>query len=131
MTPKTFESFSSSVKTLKIGGISMDQLTLSIRHQGWMQMLRAQKESGLSVKQWCQDNHISENCYYYRQQKLRESVGEALCRFVEIQQPQAAQHNENLNNSAAQIVSGQVVIGLNNNASEELIGRIVRVLNAQ
>ena len=109
----------------------MDQLTLSIRHQGWMQMLRAQKESGLSVKQWCQDNHISENCYYYRQQKLRESVGEALCRFVEIQQPQAAQHNENLNNSAAQIVSGQVVIGLNNNASEELIGRIVRVLNAQ
>ena len=39
---------------------------------------------------------------------------------------------ENLKtNSAASIVSGRVVVGLSNQASEELISRIVRVLNAQ
>ena len=57
-------------------------------------------------------------------------AGESLGQFVEIQQPQAAMHLDNLN-SAASIIAGKVAIGLTNNASEELIARIVRVLNAQ
>ena len=110
----------------------MDQLTTTVRHQSWLQMIQARKESGLSVKQWCLENNISENCYYYRQQRLRRMAGEALSQFVEIQQPQAAPHIENTyENSAAHISAGNIVIGLNNNASEELILRIVRALNAQ
>ena len=111
----------------------MDQLTTNIRNQSWLQMIQAQKESGLSIKRWCLENHISEHCFYYRQQKLRQSAGEALQQFVEIQQPAAAPHLENntMTNSAAQIHAGRVVIELNNNAPEELISRIVRVLNAQ
>jgi len=111
----------------------MDQLTTNIRNQSWMQMLQAQKASGLTIKQWCLENQISEHCFYYRQQKLRQSAGEALQQFVEIQQPVAAPHLENntMTNSAAQIQAGRAVIELNNNASEELISRIVRVLNAQ
>jgi hypothetical protein len=55
---------------------------------------------------------------------------------VEITQPaenkQLSSHLENINiDSAASIISGKVVIGLSNQASEELISRIVRVLNAQ
>ena len=95
-------------------------------------MLKEQKSSGLTIRDWCRENNISTHCFYYRQQKLRERAGEVLTHFVEIQQPQAATHLENIeNNSAAQISAGSIVIGLNNNASEELIGRIVRVLNAQ
>ena len=111
----------------------MDQLTTNIRRQHWMQMIQDQKASGLTIKQWCQENNISQHCYYYRQQKLRQSAGEALQQFVEIQQPAAATHieKETLTDSAAQIHTGRFVIGLNNNASEELISKIVRVLNAQ
>ena len=108
----------------------MDQLTTNVRYQGWLQMLNMQKESGLTVKQWCLENHISQHCFYYRQQKLRERAGEALRQFVEIRQPLAEQHPDNLN-SVASVTSSKVVIELNNNASEELISRIVRVLNAQ
>ena len=114
----------------------MEQLTTNIRNQQWLQMIRDQKASGLTVKDWCREQHISENCFYYRQHKLRLAAGDMVTQFVEITQPagsrQVSPHLDNLNiNSAASIVSGKVVIGLSNQASEELISRIVRVLNAQ
>ncbi len=111
----------------------MDQLTTDVRSQLWLQMIRAQKESGLSIKAWCLENNISENCFYYRQRYLRRCAGQALTgQFVEIQQPAAAPHHDNfIHNSVASIVSGKVVIGLSNQVSEELISRIVRALNAQ
>ena len=110
----------------------MDQLTTTVRNQSWLQMIKDQKSSGLSIKQWCIENHISENCFFYRQKKLRESAGNALQMFIEVPKPDDRPHLENsYNNSAAQIVSGNVVIEINNNASEELIDRIVRVLDAK
>lgn len=114
----------------------MDQLTTEVRSQQWLQMVRDQKASGLTVKDWCREQHISENCFYYRQHKLRLAAGDMVSQFVEITQSagikQLPQHLDNLNmNSAASITSGKVVIGLSNQASEELISRIVRVLNAQ
>ena len=114
----------------------MDQLTTNVRSQQWLQMIRDQKASGLTVKDWCREQHISENCFFYRQRYLRRCAGEALPQFVEIQQPigggQLSPHLENQNiDSAASIISGKVVISLSNQASEELISRIVRVLNAQ
>lgn len=114
----------------------MDQLTTEIRSQQWLQMVRDQKASGLTVKDWCREQHISENCFYYRQHKLRLAAGDMVSQFVEITQPvgvkQLPQHLDNLNiDSAASITAGKVVISLSNQASEELISRIVRVLNAQ
>ena len=114
----------------------MEQLTTNVRNQQWLQMIRDQKASGLTVKDWCREQHISENCFYYRQQKLRLAAGDMITQFVEITQPaenkQLSSHLENINiDSAASIISGKVVIDLSNQASEELISRIVRVLNAQ
>ena len=113
----------------------MDQLTTNIRSQQWLQMVKDQKSSGLTVEAWCRENNISKHAFYYRQHKLREEAGKVLSHFVEIQAPQAEtvpdqKYLENLN-SAASISCGKVVIGLNNHASEELISKIVRVLNAQ
>ena len=114
----------------------MDQLTTNVRSQQWLQMVRDQKASGLTVRDWCREQHISENCFYYRQNKLRHAAGDIASHFVEITQPadgkQFPQYLENQNiNSAASIASGKVVVSLSNQASEELISRIVRVLNAQ
>ena len=41
-------------------------------------MLREQKESGLSVKQWCQERGLAEHIYYYRLRKLRQAAFTAL-----------------------------------------------------
>ena len=37
-------------------------------------MLREQKESGLSVKEWCQEQGLAEHIYYYRLRKLRQAA---------------------------------------------------------
>ena len=110
----------------------MDQLTTNVRNQQWLQMVQDQKSSGLTVKDWCLENHISENCFYYRQHKLRMSAAGLVSQFVEVKQQPAAEHHENfIHNSAARISAGNLAIDLFNQASEELISRIVRVLNAQ
>ena len=51
--------------------------------QEWSGMLREQKESGLSVKAWCQERGLAEHIYYYRLRKLRQ----AACTALEQAQP--------------------------------------------
>ena len=46
-------------------------------------MLRQRKESGLSVKEWCQEQGLAEHIYYYRLRKLRQ----AACNALEQAQP--------------------------------------------
>ena len=113
----------------------MNELVTKIRTSQWMEMIHAQKESGLSVSAWCRENGISENCYYYRQQKLRNLMGSEFPKFVEIHEPEeqtsVQSYNENniISTSTAYIKTGSSVIGLTNNASEELIARIAKVFH--
>ena len=51
--------------------------------QEWCGMLRQRKESGLSVKEWCQEQGMAEHIYYYRLRKLRQ----AACTALEQAQP--------------------------------------------
>ena len=51
--------------------------------QEWSGMLRERKESGLSVKAWCQEQGLAEHIYYYRLRKLRQ----AACTALEKAQP--------------------------------------------
>ena len=51
--------------------------------QEWSGMLRERKESGLSVKEWCLEQGISEHSYYYRLRRLRQ----AACTALEQAQP--------------------------------------------
>lgn len=46
-------------------------------------MLRQRKESGLSVKEWCQEQGLAEHIYYYRLRKLQQ----AACTVLEQAQP--------------------------------------------
>ena len=65
----------------------MDQLVTTVRDQQWLAMVSEQKKSGLTIKAWCSKNGISENCFYYRQQKRRKRIGSAIPSFVEIKPP--------------------------------------------
>lgn len=109
----------------------MHQLVAQVRTQQWITMIREQRASGLSVKSWCIEKHISENCFYYRQRRIREIVGNEIPEFVEIHQPDhSAAENPNNITTTAVIQSGRIQISLSNSASEELISRIMRNLNA-
>ena len=62
---------------------------------------------------------------------IREIVGNEIPEFVEIHQPDlsAAENPKNITTTAV-IQSGRIQISLSNSASEELIARIMRNLNA-
>ena len=110
----------------------MNQLVTQVRTQQWITMVREQRNSGQTVKSWCKENHISENCFYYRQHRIRELIENEVPKFIEIHRPDVpASGNVESLKSAAIIRSGKLQIDLDNSASEELIARIVRVLNAQ
>ena len=47
--------------------------------QLWSGMIRERVESGQSIRNWCRENGISENSYYYRLKKIRQ----AACQVME------------------------------------------------
>ena len=50
-----------------------------IRIQQWVKLLQMANESGLSRRDWCKENDISENAFYYWQRKLRRlALGQAV-----------------------------------------------------
>ena len=63
-----------------------------IRLQQWSQAIHARNESGLTVKEYCENNNISENAYYYWLRKIRESTIEAASgQFAELSVPEEPQ----------------------------------------
>jgi hypothetical protein len=50
------------------------------------QMILARQESGLTVKQWCKANGLSENTYYYRTKRLRHAAIAEKMSGIEMQQ---------------------------------------------
>ncbi len=57
--------------------MSTQLATQQIRMQQWAQVIHAKNESGLTVKDYCEQNSLSENSYYYWLRKIRESTIEA------------------------------------------------------
>ena len=98
-------------------------------------MIQDQKQSGLTVSAWCRQANISTNCFYYRQQKLREVAASAIPQLFEVNASELAtqvpeDEAQNLDNKTAFISSGSVSIALTNAASAQLIQNILRALNA-
>jgi len=111
----------------------MDQLVTTIRENQWLAMLEQQKHSGLTVKAWCNENGISENSFYYRQNKLRKRIGSALPTFVELKPPAIKPEVPDLENlnRVASIHVGDVTVSLSNQASGDLIRKIMEALHVE
>lgn len=113
----------------------MDQVTNNVRRNNWIAMIQDQKQSGLTVAAWCRQANISTNCFYYRQQKLREAAANAVPQLVEINASEIATRvaeyeAPDLDNKTAFISSGSVSVALTNAASAQLIQNILRAINA-
>ena len=51
----------------------MDEVT-QVRLNNWAGIFHARKESGLTIKDWCSQNNVSLNAYYYWLRKLRKQT---------------------------------------------------------
>jgi len=54
------------------------EMAQDVRLANWAGILRARRDSGLSVRCYCQEQGINEKTYYYWQKRLREATCERL-----------------------------------------------------
>ena len=120
----------------------MDKTTYAVRLQQWSEIIQAQLSSGMSKKDWCQENNVSEKQFYYWQRKVRRELYEAqagalvpggsrsCASLVEL-----PVYQQSVSPAAvgfrpdAVIAVGNVTIGIKENTSEALlmnIGKMIR-----
>ena len=56
---------------------------VEVRMASWKAMVQERNASGLSIKEWCAANNVSESQYYYRLRQLRNTAlaaaGQGIC----------------------------------------------------
>ena len=93
------------------------------RLQEWSQIIQAGQNSGLSKRELCRQNGISERQYYYWLKKLRETVAEtASPPLVHLEAP--VPQSEGI----LQIQIGQADLRLPVNTDAEAVAAILRAL---
>ena len=58
--------------------MNVTEIKTQIHMQEWAKLIDARQDSGLTIKQWCNQNNVSETQYYYYLKKLRLASCEAL-----------------------------------------------------
>ena len=101
-----------------------------VRHHSWAVMLQNQAESGLSVRQWCEENHVSRKSFYYRRKQLFAELSGQNTPFVEIKPwehigtgPASGQFVPRLT-----VRLGSALIGVNEPTTEDLLAMVCRVV---
>ena len=63
------------------------QVRNEYRKQQWAQIIRECQNSGVSNKEYCRQQGISEKTYYYWLRKLRSEAAEGIPQIVEVEPP--------------------------------------------
>ena len=104
---------------------------LQVRMNSWIGMVKARNESGMTVREWCKANDVSESAYYYRLGQLRKSAlksmeessgEESETPFVHIRKP------ETPSGVSVRIRHGDTVIEIDNQADESVLNFLKEVL---
>jgi len=87
----------------------------------WAKIIADQKESGLTIRAYCEESGLHENCYYYWQKKLRTAAIDELASSTEEQTQELAPILAKLNltrNNGSEIIG----TGSNDCISIEMFG---------
>ncbi len=104
----------------------MDKIAIvkkEVQLRGWSEMEIARQRSGLTVTEWCEQEHISHSTYYYRLRKVRES----LCEQIPVPVMEIAEQNQT-ESSAIRIVSGNVSVEMTADVPAEIITAVIGAL---
>ena len=92
-----------------------------VREQNWETLISECQQSGLSVKEWCDQNGINPSTYYSRLRKLREKV---CSEIIPIEAPMAETISE------IKITSREIAISLPSNISQETLTKILTAMRS-
>ena len=115
----------------------MNEIVQSIRTNNWAAIIQEQKRSGLSIRQWCSDNNISEGTFYYRLRQLREMLIRSMQPVSQNAQPSDEPVFVKVPDSitagtsqgvALKIRKGTTIIEVSNDASDRICSLLKEVL---
>ncbi len=97
---------------------------VQVRMNNWAALIKARQESGQTVQDWCTENDISVNAYYYWLRKLRKaaiSITDAQdqdkTEFVQVPHSLVG----NAGNCTLSIRCGDILIEVSNDASDSIL----------
>lgn len=100
-------------------------VTANYRLRAWADIIRRRTESGLTVKEWCRQNNMSRDQYFYWLRKVKAAaIQSAGTEFVEITPSACASFG--LPEAKAALLIGDVSILVNEGTAEDLMIRAIR-----
>lgn len=119
--------------------MNVSKVTHQAKLDHWAIILKEQKSSGLSVKDWCSQNSITKDQYFYWKRKVKESLLEsALPEIIPVALPVSTPDCPTCTTCAtpqipdtdflARITIQDVSIELGSGATEQLISGIIKAV---
>ena len=112
----------------------MDNFSKEYRLQQWALMVQEQKQSGLTVKEWCSQNNVTKDAFFYRQHRVRTALAAGVTSGSLPDTPAFAELKPVSGNgsfpSEACIHTAWADIYLNGNASAPLIANILKAMKS-
>lgn len=124
----------------------------------WVSRLQQQAESGLPVKQWCQENGVTKNAYYYWKRLIKETYADSVVPEIvplyseeptsiesatpipllpepqqtpnkpELHNSRESRELRNLQTNTVTVSSNNISIDIYASASNELVAKIIEVI---
>ena len=114
-----------------------------LRAQAWLERIRNQLSSGMSVRDWCQGNGINEKTFYHWRKKLSDHIvqtasanmecggvpmirdaGSAVPQFSEVTPVPVISESH----CAATVVKGNLRVELSDDISDQMLIKLMRTL---
>ena len=108
------------------------KLTREYRASRWAEAIKECRNSGQTIRAWCEENHVSEKSFYYWQRKFREEACQALEQTPKPSLPAFAEVNisqsVNSDTIAATLLVGEMTVRIHNGADTETVEAVIRTL---
>lgn len=96
----------------------------------WNALVQDCLSSGMKVKDWCQQNNINKDAYYYWLRKIREAACESIeTRFVRVPEQCIAPSFHSNFSTELTITVGSVTINVNSSTPQNLIETTIRAVS--
>lgn len=116
----------------------MDKGTQELRLMHWAELVKECHNSGMKVREWCQQNDIDEKRYYYWQRKVRQEIlqiqetsttaVEKVTTFAQLPIPIGSESKSDFQPDVV-LKMGTVVIEISNTASDLLLSRVSEMIH--
>ena len=107
------------------------QAKAQVKLQNWQQMYGEYASSGLTVKEWCENNHLSVKTFYYRLKRLRtEALQQEQHDIVAVKQNTDMNILSNANTGLIRISGRGITAELPRDISPELLATLLKGLSS-